>query len=173
MWRVKQWHQPQFIIFYLSGQTGISTWRLKIPDFVPLSVILMFSAQRHGENSIVLKAMESQREREQPWYTKTISRENQPWQHYCFSVEWRYPASCVTLLYFIIAHTVLLNPITADQCCLFHSSREMICLKVIFSQQILGPKLAQLSIEGFYTESGRWPIMTTSNRGLHCLIINI
>lgn len=61
------------------------------------------------------------RERERRWYTKTICGENQPWQHYSFSVEWRYPGSCVTPLYSITAHIFLLNPITADQCCLFHS----------------------------------------------------
>lgn len=83
-------------------------------------------------------------------YTKTICGENQPWQHYSFSVEWRYHGSCVTSVYSITAHTFLLNPITADQCCLFHSWRETIFLKVIFSPQILGPKLALFSVVRFY-----------------------
>lgn len=44
------------------------------------------------------------REREGCWYTRTICGENQPWQHYSFSVEWRYPGSCVTLLLHHCSH---------------------------------------------------------------------
>ena len=44
------------------------------------------------------------REGEGCWYTKTICGENQPWQHYSFSVEWRYPGSCVTLLLHHCSH---------------------------------------------------------------------
>lgn len=50
--------------FYLSELWNcISAPRMKILDSVRLSLILMFSAQRHGENSIVLKAMERERKR--------------------------------------------------------------------------------------------------------------
>lgn len=78
---------------------------------------------------------EKGRERAWRWYARPICVEDQPWQHYSSS-------SIPTPSYSITSRTSSLNPITADQCCLFHSCREMICLKVTFPQHILRVKLA-------------------------------
>ncbi len=145
MWGVIHWYRPQFTICICqSCRTAYQHWEWK--SLTPCGSFWSWCSLLRGTEKIqsYLRQWKG-RERERCWYTKTICVENQPWQHHSLSVEWRYPGSCVTLLFFITAHTFLLNPITADQCCLFHSLREMSCLKVIFSWQFLGPKLAQLA----------------------------
>lgn len=151
MWRIKWGCRPRFTTSIRQDcRAAYQPGGWKPPR---LCGALSDPAQRCRKNSFVTygngEKRQTERDKEQCWSTKTICGENQPWQHYCFSVEWRYPGSCVTLLHSITAHTFLLNPITADQCCLFHSSSEMICLKVIFSLQTGGPKPAQLLFKDF------------------------
>lgn len=132
-----------FNAWFLSVGAALSAPRLKILDSIPIPLLIpMVFAQRQRRNSAALQALKKE-ERVWRWYARPICAQDQPWQHYSAS-------SVPTPSDSITSHTSSLNPITADQRCLFHSCREMICLKVIFPQHILRVKRVQFFIVRLY-----------------------
>lgn len=108
--------------------------RLKILDSISHFLWSWCSpAQRQRQNSVALQATNLKKKK---LGTLPICQAN-PCGRSAMAALYSFDSG-VTLPYSITAHTFLLNPITTDQCCLFHSCREMICLKVISPQHILG-----------------------------------
>lgn len=155
MWRIIHWYWPQFMIWICQNcRTAYQSWDWKS---LTSSRSLWCSLLRGIEKIQLYFRQWKAREREGCWYTKTICMEDQPWQHYSSSVEWRYPGSCVTLPVLHHSSHILLKA---------HYCWSMLPLSQpqrndLLESNILGPKPAQFSIvKILHWCSWRWPIMT-------------